>query len=107
MSIAPAGLKPLGMTPAGAASAYGRVASGAASAVPEGGGFGQALSRAMEGVVEAGKQADAQSMTAISGGGNLTEVVTAVARAELSLQSAVAVRDRVVQAYQDIMRMPI
>jgi flagellar hook-basal body complex protein FliE len=46
-------------------------------------------------------------MKAISGGGNLTEVVTAVARAELALQSTVAIRDRVVQAYQDIMRMPI
>jgi flagellar hook-basal body complex protein FliE len=46
-------------------------------------------------------------MTAIAGGGNLTEVVTAVSRAELALQSTVAIRDRVVQAYQDIMRMPI
>ncbi|MGS0626174.1 flagellar hook-basal body complex protein FliE, partial [Ralstonia sp. VS2407] len=92
MSIAPTGLKPLGMSPAGAANAYGRVASGG---MPEGGGFGQALSRAMEGVVDAGKHADAQSMKAISGGGNLTEVVTAVSHAELALQSAVAVRDPV------------
>lgn len=101
---------PLAMTPAGAAGAYGRVAAGADPAAPEdalGGGFGQVLTRAMEGVVDAGKRADAQSVTAISGGGNLTEVVTAVARAELALQSVTAVRDRVVQAYQDIMRMPI
>lgn len=115
MSPSLSGLKPLAMTPAGAASAYGRVA---ADATPDGGpegalggaaegGFGQALTRAMQGVVDAGKQADAQSVTAISGGGNLTEVVTAVARAELALQSVTAVRDRVVQAYQDVMRMPI
>ncbi len=39
--------------------------------------------------------------------GNLTEVAIAVSRAELALQSAVAVRDKVVQAYQDVMRMPI
>jgi flagellar hook-basal body complex protein FliE len=34
-------------------------------------------------------------------------VVSAVAKAELALQTTVAIRDRVVQAYQDIMRMPI
>lgn len=115
------GLKPLAMTPAGAASAYGRAASGAASEASQdgaagglggvggdvAGGFGRALTRALEGVVETGKQADAQSVAAISGGGNVTEVVTAVARAELALQSVTAVRDRMVQAYQDIMRMPI
>jgi flagellar hook-basal body complex protein FliE len=37
----------------------------------------------------------------------VTDVVLAVARAELALQTAVAVRDRVVAAYQDVMRMPI
>jgi len=46
-------------------------------------------------------------MQAISGQGNLTDVVTALSRAELSLQTATAVRDRVVQAYQSIMAMPI
>jgi flagellar hook-basal body complex protein FliE len=37
----------------------------------------------------------------------VTDVVIAVGRAEVALQTAVAVRDRVVSAYQDIMRMPI
>ncbi len=97
------------VTPAGAAGAYARVQSGA---VPgEGGaatsGFGDMLTKALGSVVDAGHQADAQSMQAISGGGNLTEVVTAVSRAELALQSAVTIRDRVVQAYQEVMRMPI
>jgi flagellar hook-basal body complex protein FliE len=34
-------------------------------------------------------------------------VVTAISRADLALQTAVALRDRVVSAYQDVMRMPI
>lgn len=98
----------LTVSPAGAAGAYARIQGG----VSGGGGapasgFGDALTRALGSVVEAGHKADAQSMQAIAGGGNLTEVVTAVSRAELALQSAVAIRDRVVQAYQDIMRMPI
>lgn len=37
----------------------------------------------------------------------LVDVVTAVTNAEVSLQTVVAVRDRVIQAYQDIVRMPI
>jgi flagellar hook-basal body complex protein FliE len=104
----------LAVTPSGAAGAYARVQSGnlaglgaASGSGTAGAGFGDALSRAMQGVVDSGHQADAQSMQAIAGGGNLTEVVTAVSRAELALQSAVAIRDRVVQAYQDVMRMPI
>lgn len=99
----------LTVTPAGAAGAYARVQNGAGPG--EGGpaapGFGDMLTRALGSVVDAGHQADAQSMRAIAGGGNLTEVVTAVSRAELALQSAVTIRDRVVQAYQDVMRMPI
>ncbi len=91
------------ITPSAAARAYSKVESGDAS----GGGFGDALSRALGSVVQAGHDADAKSMQAISGTGNLTEVVTAVARAELALQTTTAIRDRVVQAYQDIMRMPI
>jgi flagellar hook-basal body complex protein FliE len=99
------GVPTITVTPSKAAEAYARTdrreeASGTS-------GFGSALNRALEGAVQAGREADSQSMKAIGGGGNLTEVVTAVARAELALQSTVAIRDRVVQAYQDIMRMPI
>jgi flagellar hook-basal body complex protein FliE len=52
-------------------------------------------------------QADAATEAGIMGNASATEVVLAVARAELALQTTVAIRDRVVQAYQDVMRMPI
>ncbi len=87
-----------------AASAYARTESGKSASLE---GFGQALSNAMQGVVDAGHQADTQAASGLSGTGNLTDVVTAVNRAELALQTTTAIRDRVVQAYQDIMRMPI
>lgn len=92
------------VSPVTAAGAYGRAAAGQAPSLE---GFGTALSDALSGMVAAGHQADAQAARAITGGGNLTEVVTAVNRAELALQTTLAVRDRVVQAYQEIMRMPI
>ncbi len=87
-----------------AANAYGSVAAGQSPSME---GFGNALTTALQGVVDAGHTADAKSAEAIAGTGNLTDVVTAVNRAELALQSTAAIRDRVVQAYQDIMKMPI
>ncbi len=69
--------------------------------------FGAALSQALHGAIDAGHAADAQSMQALTGHGNITDLVTAVSKAELALQTTTAIRDRMVQAYQDIMRMPI
>ena len=80
--------------------------AGAAAATP-GGGFSGALNRALGAVVDTARQAETGAMQAISGQGDIGAVVTAVAKAELALQTTAAVRDRVVQAYQDIMRMPI
>ncbi len=87
-----------------AASAYSRVDAGQPASLE---GFGNALTQALQGVVDAGHTADTQAAAGISGTANLTDVVTAVNRAELALQSTTAIRDRVVQAYQDIMKMPI
>lgn len=99
------------MTPANgvgaaAAAAY-RAASGAAAAPAEGGGFGGLVQRALQQGVEIGRSAEAASTAAMLGQGGVTEAVLAISRAELALQTTVAVRDRVVAAYQDVMRMPI
>lgn len=88
-----------------AAEAYGRIDRGEPGHA--GANFTAALQDALSGVVQAGHAADAQATRAVTGDANITDVVTAIARAELALQTTVAVRDRVVQAYQDIMRMPI
>ncbi len=92
------------LSAAAAAQAYGRTDAGQPASLE---GFGSALTQALQGVVDAGHQADQSSAQAIAGTGNLTDVVTAVNRAELALQTTTAVRDRVVQAYQDIMKMAI
>jgi flagellar hook-basal body complex protein FliE len=91
------------ITPSAAAQAYSRVASGAAA----GNGFGDVLGRAVQGVIDTSQTAEAKSLQAIAGGGDITDVVTAVSKAQLALQTTTAIRDRVVQAYQDIMKMPI
>jgi flagellar hook-basal body complex protein FliE len=93
------------------AAAYAAIQSGLAAATdaPAGGEetFGAALQGAMSGLTDLGRTADAKSVQAMSGKGNLTDVVMAVSKAEMALQATVAVRDKVVSAYQDIMRMAV
>lgn len=94
------------MVAAGAAAAY-RAVQGLGEAAREGAGFGEALTRAVQGAIGQGRAADAASTAALTGQGGVTDMVLAISRAELALQTATAVRDRVVSAYQDVMRMPI
>ncbi|TGD96561.1 flagellar hook-basal body complex protein FliE [Methylobacterium nonmethylotrophicum] len=71
------------------------------------GGFTQLLTSTLDGVAEAGKRADGQALAVAAGKANVVDVVTAVAESETALQTLVAVRDRVISAYEDIMRMQI
>ncbi|MBU8537679.1 flagellar hook-basal body complex protein FliE [Falsiroseomonas tokyonensis] len=82
-------------------------ASGASAAAAGGVDFGAALSRAMETGVQMGRTADASATQALMGQGSVSDAVLAISRAELALQTAVSLRDRVVAAYQEVMRMPI
>ena len=94
------------ITPSAAAEAYSRTAGESASG-EDPTSFGAAITQALGQAVQTGHAADDQAMKALSGQGNLTDVVTALSHAEMTLQAATAIRDRVVQAYQDIIKMPI
>jgi len=52
----------------------------------------------------AGEQAAMQSMTA---GGDPHALVQALAQTELAIETAVTIRNKVVEAYQEILRMPV
>ncbi len=69
--------------------------------------FGELVQSGAEAAFNTGLAAEAVSRQAVNGKAELAEVVTAVANAEVTLQTVVSIRDRVVGAYQDIMRMPI
>ncbi|GJD93014.1 flagellar hook-basal body complex protein FliE [Methylobacterium iners] len=71
------------------------------------GGFSQLLTSALDKVGDAGRNADAQALSVAGGKANVVDVVTAVAESETALQTLVAVRDRVISAYEEIMRMQI
>ncbi len=69
--------------------------------------FSDLLTNTVDALTESQHVAEAAKMGAISGTADLTDIVTAISSAELTLNTVVAVRDRVIAAYQDIMRMPI
>lgn len=62
---------------------------------------------ALKGAADSGYKSESVSTRALSGKADLTDVVTAVSEAETALNTVVAIRDRVINAYQDIIKMPI
>lgn len=71
------------------------------------GGFGDILRATMGDAVQASKHAEGQMAAQVAGKAELVDVVTAISAAEASLETVLAVRDQVITAYQEIMRMPI
>jgi flagellar hook-basal body complex protein FliE len=102
-------------TPSAAANAYASLAriadpsSGLGKALGEtqGPSFGALLKDAIGSVLEAGKASDAQQRAMVAGKANIVDVVTAVSETEVAVEALVSVRDRMIQAYEEIMRMPI
>jgi flagellar hook-basal body complex protein FliE len=95
-----------------ATSAYGKVAGlGSALAKPtsktEESGFGAMVEGLVTGTADQMRTAEHASAQQVAGKGDLIDVVTAIGAAETALDTMVAVRDRVVSAYTDIMRMQI
>ncbi|HUK08651.1 MAG TPA: flagellar hook-basal body complex protein FliE [Stellaceae bacterium] len=73
----------------------------------EGDGFGDLLRQATGAAVDSLKQGEQASLSGVAGKSSITDVATALANAETTLQTVVAVRDRVISAYQDIIKMPM
>src|SRR5436190_5738227 len=98
-------------SPVAAANAYASLArlTGAGGAKPSNGpDFGAVLKDALGSVMQAGRNSDTQTQTMVATGkANVVDVVTAVAETETAIDAVVAVRDKVIQAYEEIMRMPI
>ena len=75
--------------------------------VSPGGSFSDFLSGAVKDSISTIRQGEHAATAQVQGKANLVDVVNQVNAAELTLDTVVAVRDKVVQAYQSIMNMPI
>ena len=101
--------------PAAAAAAYQNVARMAqASASPgiapadlPGQNFSDFLTGAVKDSISTIRQGEQAAQSQVAGKANIVDVVNSVNAAELTLDTVVAVRDKVVAAYQSIMSMPI
>jgi flagellar hook-basal body complex protein FliE len=103
-------------SPISAANAYAKLArladpsaglGKAAGGASQGPSFGSMVKDAIGSVVAAGKKSDGLAQGMAAGKANIVDVVTAVTETEVAIESLVSVRDKVIQAYEEIMRMPI
>ncbi|CAL4866843.1 Flagellar hook-basal body complex protein FliE [Asticcacaulis sp. MM231] len=69
--------------------------------------FGKMLQGALQQTVKSTEGAENMMVQQSQGKAELIDAVTAISSAETSLQTVIAVRDQVISAYQEIMRMPI
>ena len=91
----------LGTPGAGLSKTIGDAAGGA------NGDFGSMLRGVVQDISAAGHKSDVQGQSLAAGKANIVDVVTAVAETETAIASLVSVRDKVIQAYEEIMRMTI
>jgi flagellar hook-basal body complex protein FliE len=100
-------------TPTVAANAYANLArildTGGAGKSTETSGpsFSAVLKDAIGSVVDAGRKSDHQTVAMAAGKANVMDVVTAVAETDVAVSTLVSVRDKVIAAYEEIMKMSI
>lgn len=69
--------------------------------------FSGILKDVLNSVADSAKKSDVQTQAVAAGKANMVDVVTAVAETETAVQTLVSVRDKVIAAYEDILKMPI
>jgi len=69
--------------------------------------FSDLLKNTIESSVGTLRQGESMAAKGVQGDADPTDVISAVNSADITLQTVVAIRDKMVGAYQDIMRMPI
>jgi len=91
------------ISPMIAATAYDR----ARPAIAPAEGLPQGVTNAAADFARVMEQVDLAAAGAMTGSTETHELVHSIARAEIALETAVAIRDKVVEAYQEILRMPV
>lgn len=69
--------------------------------------FGEVLRQESTEAIHTLEKAEKQSLAAAAGEANINDVVMAMSKAEMTLQTVTSIRDKAVEAYKQIMRMPI
>jgi flagellar hook-basal body complex protein FliE len=88
-------------------SSVGRTVTTATTGAPDAGAFAESLNKLIENVDKSAADANQAVTNMVDKNGDVHEAMIALQKAETALQLTVQVRNKLVQAYQDVMRMPI
>ena len=88
-------------------SVQGKPTTSAPTDALQGEEFASLVKDAIKEAVKIGQKSEQLTIQGITDRADINQVVTAVAEAELTLQTVVAVRDKVLDAYKEIIRMPM
>jgi flagellar hook-basal body complex protein FliE len=99
-------ITPIGPAGIGALTKTGGAAAPAAAASPFG-AFGDGLNKLIASVDSSAGEANTAVTEMIDGTGDVHNAMIALQKAEMNLQLTVQIRNKLVQAYQDVMRMTI
>ncbi len=88
-------------------AARGKTGTPGTGEVSSGDDFASLVKGAIEEAKKIGEKSEQLSIAGITDRADISQVVTAVAEAEMALQTVVAIRDKVIDAYKDIIRMPM
>ncbi len=69
--------------------------------------FGNMVTDSINGFIQQGQKAETNALQATTGKANIVDAVTSLSETELQLQTLVTVRDKVIEAYNQIMNMPV
>ncbi|MFA5907816.1 MAG: flagellar hook-basal body complex protein FliE [Vicinamibacterales bacterium] len=107
MAITPIGSRPAALSSVSPAGTPATGAPGSSTGPAPSGGFADSLSGLLAAVDESAGAANTAIVDMVQGKGDAYEAMLSLQRAETTLQLTVQIRNKLVQAYQDVMRMPI
>ena len=96
---------------ANAALAYAKAPQGVDAELKAGDNQSSPFANLVKGAVQQSvavqRQSEAVSVAAIADNADMSKVVTAVAEAEATLQAVTVIRDKIIEGYREILRMPV
>ncbi len=88
-------------------AARGRKPSTGPSETVSGGDFASLVKDAISEAKKIGERSEQLTIAGITDSADISQVITAVAEAEVAIQTVVSIRDKIIEAYKDIIRMPM
>jgi len=80
---------------------------GGTGQAPDPHAFGEILKNAMTDTVQSSRAAETAMTNQVQGKADLVDTVTAISSAQANLDTVMAIRDQVINAYQDVLKTPI